>query len=54
VVRKQEILQETGLRAQVIDGVVKHLTQFMEPFLGSLGRFELKTNTHFIFAAKNF
>ena len=44
--RKQEILKETDIQPQVVQGMLKRLEQFIKPFIASLGRPEPKVNTH--------
>lgn len=46
-VRKQEILKETEIQPQVIQGMLKRLEHFIQPFIGSLGRTEPKANAQF-------
>jgi len=46
-VRKQQILKETEIQPQVIQGMLKRLEQFIQPFLSSLGRTEPKANARF-------
>lgn len=43
-IRKREILQETDIKPQVADGMLKRLTQFAQPFIVSFGRHEPKDN----------
>ncbi|KKL21049.1 hypothetical protein LCGC14_2449340, partial [marine sediment metagenome] len=45
-VRKQEILMETDIQPQVVDGMLKRLEQFAQPFINSFGRREPKGNAH--------
>jgi len=42
--RKQEILDQAQIRPQVVNGMLKRLEQFAEPFVDSLGRREAKQN----------
>jgi len=46
-VRKQQILKETEIQPQVIQGMLKRLEQFIKPFINSLGRAEPKVNAQF-------
>jgi SRSO17 transposase len=46
-VRKQQILKETEIQPQVIQGMLKRLEQFIKPFITSLGRVEPKVNAQF-------
>ena len=43
-VRKQEILKEADIQPQVVDGMLKRLEQFAQPFIDSFGRREPKGN----------
>jgi len=43
-VRKQEILKETDIQPQVVNGMLKRLEQFAQPFIASFGRREPKGN----------
>jgi SRSO17 transposase len=43
-VRKQEILKQADIKPQVINGMLKRLEQFAEPFTASFGRREPKEN----------
>lgn len=43
-VRKQEILNETDIKPQVVDGMMKRLEQFAQPFIATFGRREPKEN----------
>ena len=43
-VRKQEILKETDIKPQVVDGMMKRLEQFAQPFIAMFGRREPKEN----------
>lgn len=43
-VRKQEILKESDIKPQVVDGMMKRLEQFAQPFIASFGRREPKEN----------
>jgi SRSO17 transposase len=46
-VRKQQILKETEIQPQVIQGMLKRLEHFIKPFITSLGRIEPKVNAQF-------
>jgi SRSO17 transposase len=46
-VRKQQILEETEIQPQVVQGMLKHLEQFIKPFISSLVRIEPKVNAQF-------
>jgi SRSO17 transposase len=46
-VRKQDILNETKIQPQVIEGMLKRLEHFITPFIRSLGRTEPKANAGF-------
>jgi len=46
-IRKQQILKETEIQPQVIQGMLKRLEQFINPFITSLGRAEPKVNAQF-------
>lgn len=43
-VRKQEILEETNIKPQIVNGMLKRLEQFAQPFIASFGRREPKEN----------
>jgi SRSO17 transposase len=43
-VRKQEILKEADIKPQVVNGMLKRLEQFAQPFIASFGRREPKEN----------
>ena len=43
-VRKQEILKEADIKPQVVNGMLKRLEQFAQPFIDSFGRREPKQN----------
>ena len=43
-VRKQEILKESDIKPQVVNGMLKRLEQFAQPFIASFGRREPKEN----------
>ncbi|MFH1615307.1 MAG: IS701 family transposase [Planctomycetota bacterium] len=43
-VRKQEILKEADIKPQVVNGMLKRLEQFVQPFITSFGRREPKKN----------
>jgi len=43
-VRKQEILKEADIKPQVVNGMLKRLEQFAQPFIASFGRCEPKEN----------
>ncbi len=43
-VRKQEILKEADIKPQVVDGMMKRLEQFAQPFIATFGRREPKEN----------
>jgi SRSO17 transposase len=43
-VRKQEILKEADIKPQVVNGMLKRLEQFAQPFIASFGRPEPKEN----------
>ena len=43
-VRKQEILKETDIQPQVVNGMLKRLEQFAQPFIASFGRREPREN----------
>jgi SRSO17 transposase len=43
-VRKQEILKEADIKPQVVNGMLKRLEQFAQPFIASFGRREPKKN----------
>ena len=43
-VRRQDILKQAEIRPQVVNGMVKRLEQFAEPFIASFGRREPKEN----------
>jgi len=43
-VRKQEILEETNIKPQIVNGMLKRLEQFAQPFIASFGRREPKQN----------
>jgi SRSO17 transposase len=45
-VRKQEILKQTDIKPQVVNGMLKRLEQFAQPFIASFGRREPKENAH--------
>jgi len=42
--RKQEILGEAEIKPEVANGMLRHLEQFAEPFMASLGRREARQN----------
>jgi SRSO17 transposase len=42
--RKQEILDEAQIKPELVNGMLKRLEQFAEPFIDSLGRREAKQN----------
>ena len=43
-VRKQEILKEADIQPQAVNGMLKRLEQFAQPFIASFGRREPKEN----------
>jgi len=43
-VRKQEILKEADIKPEVVNGMLKRLEQFAQPFIASFGRREPKEN----------
>jgi len=43
-IRKREILQQADIQPQVVNGMLKRLEQFAEPFIVSFGRREPKEN----------
>ena len=43
-VRKQEILKETNIQPQVVNGMLKRLEKFAQPFIASFGRREPREN----------
>jgi SRSO17 transposase len=43
-VRKQEILKQADIKPEVVNGMVKRLGQFAQPFIASFGRREPKEN----------
>jgi len=43
-IRKQEILKEADIKPQVVDGMIKRLDEFAQPFISSFGRREPKEN----------
>jgi len=43
-IRKSEILREADIKPQVVQGMVKRLEQFAQPFIASFGRREPKEN----------
>jgi SRSO17 transposase len=45
-IQKRKILQESDIKPQVFDGMLKRLEQFVEPFIASLGRREPRENAH--------
>ena len=45
-IRKWKILQEAQVKPEVVNGMLKHLEQFVEPFIVSLRRREQKEHAH--------
>jgi len=43
-IRKQEILMETDIQPQVVNGMLKRLEKFAQPFIAFFGRREPKEN----------
>ena len=45
-IRKHSILQEAEIKPQVLNGMLKRLEQFAQPFINSLRRREQKEHAH--------